>query len=404
MKKGFTALFLIILLSPLAFPHPGYCLSHEGVTSTQFFWYNDFFDETHFDGNQLLKLQLNEINRNPKLRIDLYGKVWTDFSEGEGSHGRLYDAFLEVKDIFKHTDIRLGRQFVYMTAGSSTIDGLRVDYRLPGIFGISLAGGRDVLFSETGEFTREGDYAWGLNAYLLKYSGTSLSLSYYQKYDEHDLAREIVGVNFSQNIRDNLNFYLESSFDITSELFNLVQTGFHFDPVENLFLTAEYYLTNPNFDSTSIYSVFAANNFQRILARGQYRISPKASLEFELAHQEYGDGGDGNEAVISCNCTPFEGTSFLGKLIFRDGDGGDVVGFEVSGSHSFTDALSAAAGIQYDSYERDYMTTSEDAQRYWIGGSYVVSEQVKVSLRIEDSENKNFNHDLRSRVSFNLAF
>ncbi len=404
MKKGFILLFLIILLAPAALPRTGFCLSHNGISSSQFFWYTDTFDETHFDGNQFLKLQLKEINNNPKLKVDFYGKVWTDFSEGEGSHARLYNAFIEVKDIFKNTDIRLGRQFVYIPAGSSTIDGLKVDFRLPGMFGVSLMGGRDVLFSETGEFSKEGDYAWGINAYLMKYSGTSLSASYYQKYDENDLAREVVGLNFSQRILDNLNFYLESTFDIVSELFNLVQTGFHYDPADNLFLTVEYYLTNPNFDSTSIYSVFTANNFQRILGRGNYQLSDKVTLRIEVAHQEYGDGGDGNEISLGSDWTPLESTVLQGKFILRNGDGGDVVGFEINGTHSVTDAISAAAGIQYDSYDRDYMTGSDDAQRYWIGGNYLISESTNVSLRVEDNENKNFNHDVRSRLTFNLAF
>ncbi|RMG57093.1 MAG: hypothetical protein D6713_10305 [Deltaproteobacteria bacterium] len=381
-----------------------WAVEYQGLSSTQALYSTDYFDQARFDAAQYLKMDFRKVAGKENLDLSFYGRVSKDLNSGEDAIGRVYNFYLDARDVFPGTDLRVGRQFFYTTAGSGVVDGLRADYTKSGLFRLSFAGGREVIFSETGEYSHEGDFAFALSGSLLKFEKTSLTLSYYNRYDEGDLARESVGLSFDRVLWERGTFYLETTFDVISEVFNLIQAGVNVDPTDRLFLTLEYYRTLPTFDSTSIYSVFAVNRFQKVEARGRFVASPSLSFDVSLSNQSYGDSEDANEVTCGCTYAPDSSTKLSGALTFRDGYGGDDIGVELRGTRALRKDLTASAGIQYDSYERDLMTESEDALRYWAGAEYRVNDRSTVSLRVQNDDNENFENDLSARVSFNVTF
>jgi predicted porin len=69
-----------------------------------------------------------------------------------------------------------------------------------------------------------------------------------------------------------------------------------------------------------------------------------------------------------------------------------------------TQKLRLAGGIAYDVYQRDIITGDESAQRYWLGGSYKFSKNIRASLQIEDNINNTYNNDMQGRFILDYNF
>ena len=70
----------------------------------------------------------------------------------------MYYLYLDYRDAVKdHLDVRAGRTYVYSAAVSGTIDGLYLDFRNLGPVGVTLFGGRNVIFDNKSEIGTGGN-------------------------------------------------------------------------------------------------------------------------------------------------------------------------------------------------------------------------------------------------------
>ena len=93
--------------------------------------------------------------------------------------------------------MRVGRTYVNAAAISGTVDGLHLDVKNLGPFGVTLFGGRNVMFDAQKETGTRGDALTGMSVYLDTIKNTHVEVSYGRKYADTDLARENVGLDFS---------------------------------------------------------------------------------------------------------------------------------------------------------------------------------------------------------------
>lgn len=173
-----------------------------GRSSTQLHWFNNYFnDRRQIEVGQYLNMSVTKLDEAGKLSIEGYGRLTQDVSNGEGLQGRLYYLYADYRDLHEKVDVRFGRQFVNYAAGSSLIDGAKIDLKNIGPVAFSLMGGRNVIYDLYNESTRGGDYVLGMAAYLYNLKNTDLELSWYHKLEQDDVAQDIIGASFNRSLK-----------------------------------------------------------------------------------------------------------------------------------------------------------------------------------------------------------
>lgn len=402
---GITWILRMIACIPLLAASSAWSAEIHGRSSTQFLWFTNIFnDQKQAEFAEYLNLSITKVDQAGKLSFQGYGRVSQDVRNGEAMNGRLYYLYADYRGLYDKVDIKLGRQFVNYAAGSALIDGGQIDLRNIGPIGLSVMGGRNVVFSLNGESGHEGDYSYGIATYLTGFRNSDLELSWFRKLDQGDVARDILGASFKQFLFNNLKLYGNARFDLASEVFNEVLAGVKYFPTTNLILTGEWYQSYPTFDTTSIFSVFAVNRYQEGVFRLDYTINDMFAVNGGYSIQEYGEGADANVYEIGLRIRPLPQVTIALNYDKRQGYGGDLDGGTADITYEPTKKLELAGGIQYDVIRRDSMTSEDYARRFWLGGKYRLNDKMSAAVRVEDSININYKEDWQGRLVFNYDF
>ena len=383
-----------------------------GSSSTQFLWYNNetlntlnsLNGQRQFDVAEYLRLGITNIDKAGKFNIYGYGRISQDMDNGTGSAARLYYLYGEYRDLFDKADIRVGRQFVNVTAGSAIIDGLQVDIKNIGPVGFSLFGGRDVVFGLSGELGYSWNTDLGMSVYLTGFKQTDAEVSWFRKWDHGNVARDILGVSGKQYLLNNLKVYGNAKYDLTAETFNEVQAGLKYYPTSSLVFTGEYYQSYATFDTTSIYSVFAVNQYEEGVFRVDYTFNDKVTVNAGYNRQGYGEGAAANVYHVGLGVHPIEPLRVNVEYDNRTGYYGNTNGVIIDADYAITKKANIAGGFTYDVYQRDVMTNDDIARRYWLGGKYKLTNSLAVSGRIQTDVNAQYSHNTSGRVAFDYNF
>ncbi|SPQ01156.1 conserved exported hypothetical protein [Candidatus Sulfobium mesophilum] len=379
-------------------------------SSTQFLWGDDLLGQ-----NQAILAQYLRFSFAPEGKpysIWGYGRLWKDFGSpavrDDDLEGRLYYLYLDYA-LTPNISTRIGRQFTNLTAGTSIMDGISLDVHQIGPVGATVAVGRDVVYTLDSEFSRSGNYFAGIDVHLDGIKNTQLGVSYVRRYDESDLSREELGMNFRYFFKS-LSPYAELKYDLISRVFDEATVGVDFFPTSNLMIKAEFFHSYPTFNTTDIYSVFAVDKFQEYLIRFEYALAQPVTLVAGYSRQTYDEGDNADVFTLGAKIYPTDNLSLYAAYDYREGftgyNGftkqvkGRLSGFEANADYKFSKKLMFFAGLQYDSYNRpENITDTNFAQRYWIGGRWIATKQLSVTARIEENSNENFNHRALGRVA-----
>jgi len=403
IKGVLRFLLFVFLLSATS----GWAADIHGKSSTQLLWFNDFYNGRQIELGEYLQFSVTKLDKDGKFNIYGYGRGTQDLTNGEGLNGRLYYLYGDYRDLFDKLDVKLGRQFVNLSAGTTIIDGGQADLKNIGPVAFTVLGGRDVVFGINGELSRDGNYALGMAAYLTGFRKTDLDVSWFRKWDEGDVSRDIVGGSFKQYLLDSVKLYSNARYDLTSEVFNEVLAGIKYFPTANLVLTGEWFQSYPTFDTTSIYSVFAVNRYQEGVVRADYTINENIAVNAGYSRQDYGEDGTADVYEAGCTLRPIN-TLTIGLAYDRhEGYGGHLDGGTFDVTWDATKELMLAGGLTVDAYNRDFFPTAsgnEIAQKYWLGAKYRMGRNMAASLRIEDDVNVTYNSNVQGRFVFDYSF
>jgi len=403
-SKGIPVFILSVSLLTAA---PSWSAEIHGTSSSQLLWFNNFYNGREIDFAQYLQLSVTKVDKEGKFAVYGYGRGTQDFSTGNGINGRLYYLYGEYRDLYDMFDVRAGRQFVNLSAGTTIIDGGQVTVKNIGPVSFTFFGGRNVVFGLNGEISHEGDYAVGVGACLTGFRKTDLEVSWFRTWDQGDVSRDMVGATFKQYLLDRVKVYGNVRYDLTSEVFNEVLAGVKYFPSANLILTGEWYQSYPTFDTTSIYSVFAVNRYQEWVFRTDYTVSDKLSVNAGYSKQDYGDGSAADVYQVGCTLRPIP-TLTVGLAYDRhQGYGGNIDGGTLDLSWDATKELQLAGGMTYDVYDRTFFPETsgyQKAQKYWVGGKYKLAKNMSASLRLEDDINVTYNTNFQGRCIFDYRF
>jgi hypothetical protein len=406
LNKGLLrTLLCIVLLSA----NTAWSAEIHGRSSTQYLWFNNLFnDQKQTELAEYLQLGITKIDSAGKFSIFGYGRGSQDFSNGQGTNGRLYYLYGDYRDLFDKLDLRFGRQFVNIAAGSAIIDGGKVDLKNVGPVAFTVMGGRNVIFGLNGELNHSGDLVFGTAANLVGFKHTDLEFGYFAKWGEgtDGPVQEILGASFKQYLFNSVKLYANARFDLYAEVFNEVLAGVKYFPIANLVLTGEWYQSYPTFDADSIYAVFAVDRFQEGVFRADYTINDKISVNAGYNRQYYGDGGAADVYQVGCRIKPVEQVVMNLSYDQRSGYNGTFNGGIIDVAYQATKELELAGGFQYDVYQREDIVTTGDeiARKYWGGAKYKLAKNMSASVRVEDDVNRQFSEDWQGRVVFNYDF
>jgi hypothetical protein len=376
------------------------------TASSQFLWGDDLLGNSEPIVAQYLRLQYNP--EDSKFSVGGYGRIWYDFGEhtayyeNEKFEGRLYYLYLDYAP-FENSLVRLGRQYVNFSGGSSILDGASLTFDNIGPVGITAAAGRDVVYSLDSEYSRFGNYFIGVDLHVVNVRSVRAGASFVLKYDSWDRAREEVGVNFRYIYRY-ASPYAEGRYDILSNTVDEVTAGVDFFPLANMLIKAEFYQSYPTFDSTSIFSVFAVDRFDEYLLRAEYSLDAPVTIFASYSRQMYQGGDDADYYIIGTRFYPIKALSVNASVEYRNGFGGNLWGFDLTGDYKINNKIRMSAGAQYNAYKRPESFDDQNdnaAQRYWLGGQYNINKNWSFIARIEDDIGENFKHRPLGRIALN---
>ena len=400
--------WVLLLLSALILtPATVWSVEFHGNSSTQVLWFNDFYNGRQVELAQYLRFSVTDIDDAGKFSINGYGRGTADLNNGNGVNGRLYYLYGEYRDLLDLFDIRAGRQFVNVSAGTTIVDGGQLTLKNVGPVGFTVFGGRNVAFGIDGELGHGGDYAMGMAAFLAGYRNTDMEVSWFRKWDQGDVARDMLGASFKQYLFKNIKVYSDVRYDLTAEVFSEVLAGVKYFPTANFIFTGEWYQSYPTFDTTSIYSVFAVNRYQEGVFRIDYTLNDMIAVNAGYSRQDYGDDGTANVYEIGCRLRPIDAVSIGLAYDKRQGYGGDLDGGIIDVTYDVNKQIQVAAGLAIDAYNRIYfpeMSGEEIAQKYWLAGSYRFDKNMRVSFRVEDDINKTYNSNVQGRFALDYTF
>ena len=390
--------------SLLAMPVIAESAEVHGRSSTQLLWYNDIVDASkQMDLAEYLRVSVTRLDDAGKLSLQGYGRAVWDLKDGGEVKDRIYYLYADYKDFLGAADLRLGRQFVNISAGSALIDGVEADIKKVGPVGFVLMGGRNVIFGEDEALTSHS-YSLGFSAYLTGDSMTYFDVSYYRAYDYSDISRDIIGGSYKQYFLDSIKVYANARYDLTAEVFNEVLGGIKYFPTLNLMMTAEHYESYPTFDTTSVFSVFAVDQFKENIFRVEYTAAAWLDISVGYSQESFDEGGRAKLYEAGLKLRPSITTTIGLFHDKRTGYPGDLAGYRAYAEYSKFGKWKASAGIDYDSYQRDDMTGQETAKKYWAAGRYKFAKNMSSSVRVEDNVNINYSRDMQGRLTFDVDF
>lgn len=362
------------------------------------------------DVAQYLRANIIGVDKEGKLNFYAYGRVnkqlWT--TPDPDTQARMYYFYLDYRDAFKeHLDLRAGRTYVSSAAASGTIDGAHVNLKNLGPMGITLFGGRNVIFTDRIETGTSNDALFGGSVYLDTIKNTHVELSYGRKYGNADgdsaLARESVGFDFSTTpISGIANFYGRLKFDTLSESFNETLFGLKVTPLQDLTLRGEYYESYPTFDAFSIYSVFAVNQYKELSIAAEYQITSKYRVSAKYAREDFSDNETADVYGIGFLARPIKGLTINASYENRVGYAASISGFRIFGEYKIA-RVSILAGVDYDDFRRDDSRNGY-AKKYWAGADYEFNKYISAVVRLENNVNFSYENSYQGFAAINLKY
>lgn len=399
-----VAKYLVTLMAVACVPLLSHAVELKMTSSTQYLWYEDILaGDNEQDLAEAFRLNVSKIDKDGKINVYGYGRGTKQISSDQDARGRLYYLYLDYRDVLKnHLDLRAGRTYVHAAAVSGTIDGAYLDFKNLGPVGITLFGGRNVIFDDKREVGTRGDALAGVSVYYDTIKNTHVEVSFGRKYRDTEVARESIGLDFSTTPIRQVNIYGRLKYDTIAETTNEILFGAKVAPVKDLILRGEYYQSYATFDTVSIYSVFAVDKYKEGSLSAEYRLTEKYRVSARYAREDFDDDADANLFEVGFLANPIKDLTLNVAYEKRNGYAGRLSGIRLHGEYKVSRAT-LQAGIDYDDFRRE-MSREGTAKKYWGAVNYEFGKMVSALLRAEDNINFSYKNSYQGLAAVNLNF
>ncbi len=320
---------------------------------------------------QIVQLDVSKAN----VVLHTYLQGTTDFSNPLGNDPRIrvYNLFVDVKDIGSMADVKLGRQPVFARAGVSAIDGLCLKARPFGSdYSFTLYGGGLVPPDESGKFISnlKDNYLLGAQFVMSAIPNTRVGLQYLNRHikpeaftvirrdtlappndiktisiDNASPANQYASVDVSYDSRSLFTMYGRLDFDISAAVVSRGEISCRYNVTGELGVTAEYVHREPRVPYNSIFSVFEHSGTNEFGVGADYFFSKLLSVYARYSYLSLEDTGS-QQITVGLNAG-------YGSLVYAHNFGysGDLDGIYAQIMYPFMNRkLMVSGGISYSSY------------------------------------------------------
>lgn len=402
MKRNIILVFLLSLI----LLKTGSALELRSNISTYFNSYQtqDLYTEektSYLRAYQSFRFDLNQIGTKT-LSFHTYFRSTTDFIHKgpDDPTTKIYNAYLDWKNIQKVLNLRLGRQFLYAGVGNGTMDGLRFDFKpkqklqLTGYVGFQLPRERSTNID-----TWEKSHIFGGELATTYLKDTRLAVSYVQKVRDRWIEEHLIGLSAS---------YYHKKFDFFSQFYynlvyrkaqNFTLRGSGSELFGKLYISLEYQYRRPSIYSNSIFSVFKQEPYSLYRFTGTYQPIKnfRFSSEYDLTRYKKDNSSRARFGIEY---------SFIALgLNFRRGYGGESNGVYGKIIYTFNKNFVFSVSADYGKYKIEEEQESKDE-------TFAISSRVEweplrnfqLALEVQDVRNKIKNYDLRLQGKASYRF
>ena len=335
---------------------------------------------------------------------------------------RMYNFYLDIKNLFEIVYIKLGRQPLYNTLGGGAFDGmtLGVNYKgfdLNGYYGGNVPAYQKVDFTDN----LDNNYVGGANLNVYAISNTRIALRYVNKafeniayttvrldpdyntipyYIENNSQqfRYVMGeVSYSQpkNFRVDTRYQYELNYATTSRF----EISGRYEQIEDLGLTAYYNYRKPFVRYNSIFSVFDFKNSQEIEIGADYLIDKTYKLIGKFGNVSYEDE---SAQRISLGLASRWGT-LTGRKTF--GYAGELSAISFYTAQTILSGLlTPNFSFAYTRYKLSSDAETNEMVTLLLGCNYRPIRTLSFDLQGQYLNNKIYNNDFRLLVKLNFWF
>lgn len=369
---------------------------------------------------ELLSLNLNREN----FSLRTYFNFETDLSKELKTDPRLrvYNFFLEARDVYDVLSFRLGRQPMINSVVGGLFDGVNASVS-DGDFKINAYYGGNVPAYQKFETTDdwEHDFILGGKLTTTTLKDFKISLGYVNKNfkpQEYNAVRLDEDLNpITVLIRNKSNQYQYASAEVSYEMKNFfsVDTRYDYDlnydktskvelygnyeQIKNLRLNVYYNYREPRVRYNSIFSVFDYGNTQEIEAGGDYTINKNFTVTGKYGYVKYKDENS-QRATIGLNTN-------YGSISYRKGMGyaGELDAVSVYSAYTFFEGLiTPSVGLSYISYKLSADSEKNDLMTLLAGCNVRPFRTLSFDVQGQFMNNKIYKNDYRFLFKLNYWF
>jgi hypothetical protein len=418
MKKFIPLLFLILISGGQLCPQN----INGRFSSSVYTW--ERFDTTNVSNNylrayELLNLNINQDKFSLRTYLDFEGDLSGDSKEV--SRVRLYNLYLEGRDLFDIATIKLGRQPIFNNLGGGVYDGANLDLKVEGLKVSGYYGGDVPSYQAVSVNEWQNNYITGGKISTTAVDNFQIALSYVNKNfkpkDYYAIRLDPDNNPINILISHNSNQFSFGSAEVLYDLknmlgvearydydFNFAKTSkFEFNAdymqIDNLKLNLYYNYRDPRINYNSIFSVFNYGNTQEIEIGGDYSINKELTLTGKVGDVIYQD--DNSQRVTLGLSTIYGTLTYLKNL----GYAGEMDALSLYAAHSFLEGLlTPSAGISYTSYKLSQDGPTNNLTSVLAGINIRPYRSLSFDLQGQFMDNKIYKNDFRFFFKLNYWF
>jgi len=335
-----------------------------------------------------------------RLEIEASGRVTgiqNEFDPNDDDLNRLYSLALSLSDSEMSRSLTLGRQTVSPLTGPLMLDGASF-YLTTGPLTLNTRWG--FLANVAGD-DPDNDRAFGIGFNYLIKSGMYLSMDYARTFAGGSLLTELLAADWSYSWYRFTKAYFTINYDLMSRTLHEMLLGTRLFFSDRLSAGFQYSQNTFQFDSDSIYSVFAIDPVQESAFSLLFTPARDVRYLLEYAREHFSEGAGGRRYTIGGRWTP--GNSRLnGDLTQHKGFGGEMIEISLGASAPVLPSLSLGIGgdIANTKNSGEDNVTSYAA---FLGSDWTLSTRSRLTVRLERSDDEILlNPTWAGRLSFSL--
>ncbi|MBN1301524.1 MAG: hypothetical protein JW995_09950 [Melioribacteraceae bacterium] len=376
--------------------------------------------ETYLRTFQSLLLNINEGQFSVRTRINFEADVMNSLDTDPRL--RMYNLYLEGRNLFDIATIKIGRQSLINTVAGGVYDGANLSLKYKGFELTGFYGGNVPAYQKleiTDDFAN--DYVLGGELVSTAVENFRFAVGFIDKNfkpqsyeairldDNFNPITVLIQRNSNQYkyisgevsyiLEDDLELNSSYEYDVNLETTSKIEFAGRYSQIENLGVNFYYNYREPRIRYNSIFSVFNYGNSQEIEAGLDYKLSDEYTVFGKFGYVKYEDD---NAQRLSLGLN-----TFLGSVSYRKtfGYAGELDAVSLYTAKTFLEGLiTPSLGLSYTSYKLSPDSEKNNLASVLLGLNVRPFRSLSFDIQGQYMDNKIYKNDLRLLFKVNHWF